>query len=60
MALPTIIPSIFLLFRSFAFLISFIEETPPEIITGQLESSAIFTVSSKLGLVLIQSLLMSV
>ena len=44
--MPTIIPSIFLLFNSLAFLISFIEETPPEITTGQLESSAIFTVSS--------------
>ena len=36
------------------------EETLPEITTGQLDSSAIFTVSSKLGLVFIPSLLISV
>ena len=59
-ALPTIIPSIFLLFKSLAFLISLIEETPPEITTGQLDSSAIFTVSSKLGPVFIPSLFISV
>ena len=41
-------------------IISFIEETPPEIKTGQFESSAIFTVSSKLGLIFIPSLFMSV
>ena len=33
-------PSIFLLFNSLAFLMSSIEETPPDIITGQLEVSA--------------------
>ena len=53
-------PSILLLFNSLAFLTSLIEETPPEIITGQLESSAIFIVSSKLGLVFVPSLLISV
>ena len=53
-------PSIFLLFNLFAFLISLIEETPPEIITGNLDISAILTVSSKLGLALVQSLLISV
>ena len=40
------IPSIFLLFNSLAFLISLIEETPPEITTGQFELLAIFSVSS--------------
>ena len=35
------IPSIFLLFNSLAFLISFIEETPPEITTGQLDNNKI-------------------
>ena len=59
MAFPTIIPSIFL-FKPFAFLISSIEETPPDIITGQLEASATFTVSSKFGLCLVPSLLISV
>ena len=42
MALPTIIPSIFLLFNSLAFLISSIEETPPDIITGQFDILATF------------------
>ena len=46
MALPTIIPSIFSLFNSLAFLMSLIEETPPDIITGQLEISATLEVSS--------------
>ena len=45
MALPTIIHSIFLLFNSLAFLMSLIEETPPDTITGQFEISAIFCVS---------------
>ena len=40
MAFPTIIPSILLLFKSLAFLMSSIEETPPDIITGQFELSA--------------------
>ena len=53
-------PSIFLLFSSFAFLISLIEATPPEIITGHLDISAILTVCSKLGLALVPSLLISV
>ena len=53
-------PSIFLFFKSFAFFISLIEETPPEIITGHLDISAILIVSSKLGLALVPSLLMSV
>ena len=39
---------------------SLIEETPPEIITGNLDISAILTVSSKLGLALVPSLLISV
>jgi hypothetical protein len=50
----------FLLLNSFAFLISLIEETPPEIITGQLDTSATLTVSSKFGLSLVPSLSMSV
>ena len=53
-------PSIFLLLNSFAFLISLIEDTPPEIITGQLDTSATFIVSSKFGLSLVPSLLISV
>ena len=39
---------------------SSIEETPPDIITGQLDISATFDVSSKLGLCFIPSLLISV
>ena len=58
MALPTIIPSIF--FKPFAFLMSSIEDTPPEIITGQLDTFATLVVSSKLGLSLVPSLFMSV
>ena len=50
----------FLLPNSFAFLISSIEETPPEITTGQLDLSAILIVSSKFGLTLVPSLLISV
>jgi hypothetical protein len=60
MALPIIIPSIFLLLNSFAFLISSIEETPPDIITGQFDTFATFIVSSKLGLCLVPSRLISV
>ena len=45
MALPTIIPSMFL-FKFFAFLTTSIEETPPDIITGQFDISATFVVSS--------------
>jgi hypothetical protein len=52
MALPTIIPSIFLLFNSLAFLISSIDETPPDIITGQFDVLATLHVSSKLGTLL--------
>ena len=37
-------PSMFLLFSSFAFFISSIDETPPEIITGIFEVFAIFSV----------------
>ncbi len=48
------------LFKPFAFLTSLIEETPPEIITGQLDESATFYVSSKFGLALVPSLLISV
>ena len=40
--------------------ISLIEETPPEIITGQFELLATFSVSSKFGLRFIPSLLISV
>ena len=43
-----IIPSIF--FKVLAFLISLIEETPPDITIGQFEISATFDVSSKFGL----------
>ena len=43
-----------------AFMTSLIDETPPEIITGQLEILATFDVSSKFGLSLVPSLLMSV
>ena len=43
-ALPTITPSTFL--SVLAFLISSIDDTPPEITTGQLEISATFNVSS--------------
>ena len=53
-------PSIFLLLKSFAFLMSLIEETPPEIITGQLDKAATLTVSSKFGLALVPSLSISV
>ena len=53
-------PSIFFLLSSFAFLISFIEETPPEIITGQLDASATLIVSSKFGLLFVPSLSISV
>jgi hypothetical protein len=60
MALPTIMPSMFLFFNPFAFLISLIEETPPEITTGQLDIAAIFNVSSKFGLSLVPSLSISV
>ena len=48
------------MFKSFAFLISFIEETPPEIITGHLEISEILIVSSKFGLAFVPSLFISV
>ena len=44
-------PSMFLLFSSFAFFISSIDETPPEINTGKFEVLAIFSVPSKFGLV---------
>ena len=54
------IPSIFLLSNSLAFLISFIEETPPEITTGQLEILQFLQSHLKLGLVFIPSLFMSV
>ena len=40
--------------------ISFIDDTPPEIITGQFEKSATFNVSSKLGPCFIPSRLISV
>ena len=53
-------PSILLLFNSLAFLMSSIEETPPDIITGQLEYQQPLAVSSKLGLCFIPSLLISV
>ena len=43
-----------------AFLTSLIDETPPEIITGQFEIFATFDVSSKFGLSLVPSLLISV
>ena len=43
-----------------AFMTSLIDETPPEIITGQLEILATFDVSSKFGLSLVPSLLISV
>ena len=43
-----------------AFMTSLIDETPPEMITGQLEILATFDVSSKFGLSLVPSLLMSV
>ena len=39
-------PSMLLLFNSLAFLMSSIEETPPEIITGQFDVLATFVVSS--------------
>jgi hypothetical protein len=52
MAFPTIIPSIFLLFNSLAFFISSIDETPPDIITGQFDVLATLHVSSKLGTLL--------
>ena len=47
MALPTIIPSTF--FKFFAFLMSSIDETPPDIITGQFDISATLMVSLKFG-----------
>ena len=43
-AFPTITPSI--LFKFLAFLISLIDETPPDITNGQFEISATFCVSS--------------
>ena len=43
-----------------AFFTSIIEETPPEIITGQFEIFATLDVSSKFGLSLVPSLFMSV
>jgi len=46
--------------RTFESIQKYIEETPPEIITGQLDISAIFSVSPKFGLDLVPSLLISV
>ena len=57
-ALPTIIPS--MLLKLLAFLTSSIDETPPDIITGEFEIFATFEVSSKFGLSLVPSFSISV